>query len=72
MSWGPAARMKQSKNNGKYFPEINPCTYGQLIYNKGGTNMQWRKESTTDAGRSTGQPQARVKLDPHLTPCGNK
>ena len=55
--------MKQSKNNSKYFPEINPCTYGQLIYNKGGTNMQWRKESTTDAGRSTGQPQARVKLD---------
>ena len=24
---------------------INPCTYGQLIYNKGGKNIQCRKDS---------------------------
>ena len=23
--------------------EINPCTYGQLIYDKGCNNIQWRK-----------------------------
>ena len=26
-------------------PEINPCTYDQLIYDKGGKDIQWRKES---------------------------
>ena len=26
-------------------PEFNPLTYSQLIYDKGGKNIQWRKES---------------------------
>ena len=26
-------------------PEMNPCTYGQLIYNKEGKTIQWRKDS---------------------------
>ena len=25
--------------------EINPCTYGQLVYDKGGKDIQWRKHS---------------------------
>ena len=26
-------------------PEINPCTYGQSVYDKGNKNKQWKKDS---------------------------
>ena len=26
-------------------PEINPCLYGQLTYEKGGKNIKWEKEN---------------------------
>ena len=31
--------------NKRESPEINPCTYGQCIFDKGGKNIQWRKDN---------------------------
>ena len=36
-------------------PEINPNTYGQIIFDKEGKNIKWEKVSSASGAGKTGQ-----------------
>ena len=52
-------------------PDINPCTYEHLIYDKGAKSIQWKKDSIFNkwCWHNWIRTCRKLQIDPYLSPC---
>ena len=69
--YGTGTKTEIQTNGTRYKePEVNPCTYGYLIFHKEGKNIQWGKDILFNkwCWENQAAPCKRMTLEHFLTP----